>query len=768
MQDSRAPREEHDGQPNAHETGPDEADARGRQISAEPATAASENHARLVSVFRATPIGIGLVCHRVLMEVNDRLCQMTGYRPEELLGQNARILYPTQEDYEYVGTVKYEQIARRGTGTVETRWKRKDGELLNILLSSTPLDLDDHSKGVTFTALDITEYCRAKQEMENLARFPSENPYPVFRIARTGEILYANPAGIPLLTEAGTSAGSQAPTAWCTLVHQILDGGHVGEFESEHGGLTFAFRAVPLPNVACVNFYGIDITDRKQAKAKLAESEERYRSIFANAVLGMYRTTPDGRILAANPALVRMLGYDSFEELAQRNLEQDGCYAPGQSRSLFKEALLTNGQVVGFESSWIRRDGATLFVRENAKVIRDEQGNAPFYEGTVEDLTARRKAEEDLQNIFNLSLDMVCIADINTSTFVRVNPAFTRVLGYDEAELLGRPFLDFIHPDDVERTAAVVRESLRAGESVLNFEDRYRCKDGSYRWLSWTSQPKPEQGLTYSVARDITRQKQAVTALRESERRYRAVVEDQTEFICRFAPDRRITFVNEAICRFFGKSREKLIGKSFAGFMPAEEYRKLNELLASLTPDHPFETHDNRGLLPSGQEFWGRWTNRALFDDAGTLVEFQSVGHDVTERRRMVDALRKGEERYRLLVDSAGQPIFTISRDGAFLLMNRTAAAILGGGQPDDFAGKTIWELFPKDVADGHMEDVRRAIDSGQLVAVTRESVAQGEKRWYDARVQPIHDGGDSHYALVILTDVTQAKCAEEALRQSL
>ncbi|MHC4941957.1 MAG: hybrid sensor histidine kinase/response regulator [Planctomycetota bacterium] len=119
-----------------------------------------QREATLNSIFRVAPTGIGLVADRILRQVNDRICEMLGYSREELLGQDARMVYPTDEDYLYVGTEKYHQILEHGTGTVETRWQRKDGRILNVLLSSTPLDPEDHSAGITFTALDITDRIR--------------------------------------------------------------------------------------------------------------------------------------------------------------------------------------------------------------------------------------------------------------------------------------------------------------------------------------------------------------------------------------------------------------------------------------------------------------------------------------------------------------------------------------------------------------------------------------------------------------------------------
>jgi len=123
-----------------------------------------EREAELQSIFRAAPVGIGMVIDRVFQEANRMLCQITDYNRDELIGQSARMLYPSTEEYEYVGDEKYHMIREHGIGTVETRWKRKDGSVRDILLSSVPLDPEDLSKGVTFTALDITERKQAEEK----------------------------------------------------------------------------------------------------------------------------------------------------------------------------------------------------------------------------------------------------------------------------------------------------------------------------------------------------------------------------------------------------------------------------------------------------------------------------------------------------------------------------------------------------------------------------------------------------------------------------
>ena len=140
----------------------------------------------------------------------------------------------------------------------------------------------------------------------------------------------------------------------------------------------------------------VDITERKQTEKALIQSEERFRSLYESATIGIYRTTPDGRILMANQAAVRMLGYKSFNELAKRNLEKDG-FEPSYSRKYFRERIEREGIVIGLESAWLRKDGSIIYVREGAKAIRDANGKIIYYDGTFEDITERKNYERQLK-----------------------------------------------------------------------------------------------------------------------------------------------------------------------------------------------------------------------------------------------------------------------------------------------------------------------------------------------------------------------------------
>jgi PAS domain S-box-containing protein len=124
-----------------------------------------DSEAKMRSIYNIAPAGIGVVANRVLMEVNPLVCEMTGYTREELLEKDASMLYPTMEEYDFVGKEKYRQITQSGTGRVESRWRKKDGSIINVLLASTPIDREDFSKGTIFTALDITEHIRAENAL---------------------------------------------------------------------------------------------------------------------------------------------------------------------------------------------------------------------------------------------------------------------------------------------------------------------------------------------------------------------------------------------------------------------------------------------------------------------------------------------------------------------------------------------------------------------------------------------------------------------------
>lgn len=170
--------------------------------------------------------------------------------------------------------------------------------------------------------------------------------------------------------------------------HRVKDG-RIIDVETSAHSLNFAGRRAVL-------VVSVDVTERMRAEEALRESEQRFRSIFENATIGIYRTTPDGQIVLANPALLEMLGYDSFAELAALNLEEAG-FQPEYERDKFREQIEQQGELLGLEAVWTRRDGSPLYIREYAKAIYNKSGAVAYYEGTVEDITAHKEAQEQIK-----------------------------------------------------------------------------------------------------------------------------------------------------------------------------------------------------------------------------------------------------------------------------------------------------------------------------------------------------------------------------------
>jgi PAS domain S-box-containing protein len=255
--------------------------------------------------------------------------------------------------------------------------------------------------------------------------------------------------------------------------------------------------------------------ERRQAADALRESEARFRSLYENATIGLYRTTPGGRILMANPTAVRMLGYATFDELVQRNLEQDG-YEPTYPRSEFRQRLEREGVITGFESAWIKKDGSTIFVRESARAIRDEHGQVLYYDGTFEDITEHKHLEQALR-LTQFCVDQASIAIFRTGPDARIqsaNDQACRLLGYTAAELLNLYIYD-IDPDFPLDKWLRHRQALRTRGSQT-FETTHRRKDGALIPVEVTSNYLEYQGeeFSFSFVRDISERKQAEAAVR--------------------------------------------------------------------------------------------------------------------------------------------------------------------------------------------------------------------------------------------------------------
>ncbi len=271
---------------------------------------------------------------------------------------------------------------------------------------------------------------------------------------------------------------------------------------------------------------------------------------------------------------------------------------------------------------------------------------------------AIRESEEKYRALFDESRDAIYITS-REGKFLDVNRALLELFGYTREEMVDKINVREIYADPDDRDK--FQQEIELKGSVRDYEEKFRKKNGAQMDCLLTSTVRQSTDGTIlgyqGIIRDVTEHRRAEKAHRESEARYRAVVEDQTELICRFLPDKTITFVNEAYCRYFAKKQEELIGHTFTPLIPEEDYAKVEKRFASLSPKNPVVTYEHRVLAPNGEIQWQQWTNRMVLDEHGQLIEFQSVGRDITKRKLMEQALKNSSEKIKLFAYSVSHDL---------------------------------------------------------------------------------------------------------------
>jgi len=380
----------------------------------------------------------------------------------------------------------------------------------------------------------------------------------------------------------------------------------------------------------------------------LEQSEERYRDLFANIPIGIYRTTPDGRILLANPALLRMLACVSFEDLASRNIET-GDFEPHYSRHEFKSLLERDGEILGREDWWTTRDGRTIAVRESAQAMRDRSGAVLYYEGTVEDVTARKRAEEALAEA-NSKLEAVMrqspLAIITTDPDGNVaswNPSAERMFGWSQEEVRGRALPIARDERDLRRRI----DACRRGDVLPAFEQIVVRKDGTYLDVSiWTGAMRDASGALTGIVcliADNTERKSQEMLLLDKERRYRDLLEHANDLICSIDLDGNFTSVNPASARLSGCTQAELLKMNLSELLGPGETEHVRQRIQEKLAGAPPRTVEVSCHTGDGRPLQLEITSRLLFAD-GIPVGLQAIGRDITERKKWAGRLEQYAE----------------------------------------------------------------------------------------------------------------------------
>lgn len=389
-----------------------------------------------------------------------------------------------------------------------------------------------------------------------------------------------------------------------------------------------------------------EISERKQFELALSESEERYRELFQNSPLGIYRSTAEGQILMANPAMTRMLGYVSFDELKSCNLNNKSDFSPEFSRSQFLEMLLQTNEITGLETSWQRRDGTKIFVRENARAVFTPDGTLLHVEGTVEDITEHKLAELELihsqeryQILFESNPFPVFVFDAETLAFLAVNHAAVNHYGYSPEEFLAMTIKDIRPKEDVPKLLALL-ETIPPKTAVQGVW-QHRKKDGTLIDVELTTHTMLFEGRPARsvIVNDVTDRKQAEEALRQSEERYRDLYENANDMFYTHDLQGRFTSCNKATERVSGYSRAEALTMSIAQVVAPEDVEFAREMmLAKLSMNTP-TTYELNFITKDGRCIPTEVSSRLIFKD-GKPIGVQGTARDITERKQAEEMIK--------------------------------------------------------------------------------------------------------------------------------
>ncbi len=393
------------------------------------------------------------------------------------------------------------------------------------------------------------------------------------------------------------------------------------------------------------------------------------------------------------------------------------------------------------------------------------------YEGIILDCTERVnqeqrvfESEEKFRTLFNIAEGLMCIVDMEKATFKEVNPSFTRILGYKEKELLAKPFMEFIHPDDVEPTKALFNKQLKKGKDIAHFINRYRCKDGSYRYFDWNAHSITEKGVLYAIGHDITEMKNTEHQLKESEIRLKRIIENMPVMLDAFDENNKIVAWNKECEKVTGYTEEEILSHpdpmSLLYPDPAYLERMTQDLIA-----HEFTFRGKEWELTAkdGTKKHIIWSNNSKqFPIEGWT--FWATGVDMTEHRKAEQALKASEEQFRVLIDQSIDMIILHDFDGNITGTN-LKAVIHYGYTRQEFLKMNIASLDPYSSESIYNKGLWEQLDRNEpFVFETYHKTKAGDMFPVEAAITKVHVN-KRPLIMASFRDITKRKSVEERLK---
>ena len=552
-----------------------------------PAQEGNDKQSRLMleKIMKTAPAGIGMVENRVIVLVNDYILDLTGYRQEDLLGQSARMLYPTQEESDYVGTEKYRQIAEKGTGSVETRWLRKDGTIRHVILSSTPLDVADLEEGVIFTVQDVSALKEAQLEQIALQKSLLNRTF-WFLIGAALVCI------VMILLIVRLVASLRRQRAQREQLSEVTDSvpGVVYQFYARDDGAMGAYY----------------VSRRAAEVFGLPEDAGDFFAWFTHRVGDRDRR----EFLASIEKAIR-------------------AQAPWN-----------------YEGQFSKPSGETIWFQGMSRPVR--RGTELVYSGVLVDISERKRAEQQLQrqtvlfqNLFKSSPEAIAVLD-HEDRVLEINRSFETLFGYSQAEAQGREINDLLAPEPYRGEAQSVSERVLEEGQVVE-KEAIRCtKSGRPVDVSLIGYPLLVDQLkigAYAIYRDISERNRAVKELHRSHQTLLAILDgiDATVYVADME-SYEILFMNKYMIDAFGGD--------FAGRLCYQVFRGLSHPCDHCTNFRMFDAQGQptgvctwEAQNPITQK-WYINHDRAIRWYDGRIVKLQ-IATDITERKQAEEEKEK-------------------------------------------------------------------------------------------------------------------------------
>ncbi len=509
-----------------------------------------------------------------------------------------------------------------------------------------------------------------------------------------------------------------------------------------------------------------DITQQKLSEEALRENEKRYRTIFENAPLGIFRSTPEGRFIEVNQALATMLGYDSPDTVLQEvHSIADQIYVEPEDRSEIVSHQLHSSDITQHLNRYRRRDGKEFSANLYLKTIRDDDGQILYLEGIVKDITERRMIEKDLKDkeeiyrrVLETAIDGFWI--VNSGGWIEeVNQAYADMSGYSVGELVG---MHVSHLEAVEDENGVEQHVLIVIKKGSDrFESRHSRKDGSVFDVEVSTTFYPKNNGVFTVfVRNITERKQNEEALRQSEIKFRNIFNTSNDAIFIHAMDGRFLEVNAIACKRLGFSREEFLHMNVVDIVSPDSTQSVPGRIQSVNQKGQmiFESiHRHK----DGSESPVEVSSRTIQFEGSRCV--LSLVRDISERKQAEKKLQKSEHKFRKLLDLVPDMISIQDPELNIVYSNWNGF----GAVPEEcrLTGDKCYRVYRG--RDEICPDclAKRVMETKE--ALQKETIIS-EGIWLDLRVIPLlDDQGQVEYFLEWVRDITERKQAEFALAES-